>query len=1095
MNLLPSAALFAAFSLSYGSLIAQEPPRPRDYGTHVLTEVANMDRQKQAADILGKLATVPPADSVYERVILERLIVDMGRDSISAALAHSDEGIREQGKMEWLFHYERAICLARLKRFDEAEAYVDSCALRYPGNASFATLKTLVATERGDHQRAVTYAKEAVARFPAHAEAHAALGQMARAEGHIAQAAMCFSMALCLHRGGASDTHNLNTLDQMLNGTLENQPIGVDLGKADDFSEIDLLLRNKVAMAKAYGVKPDLSYAACRQTHLLFTWLTKHSSGTGFWSEFYVPIFKEMMDQNLFEGFIYNALMSADNEPVRAIGQKNRSKVDAFEVKFNPIFMDHVQTYPEPNGGPAVQHWYGNDGRIRSFGAGNLAGDRISGPWTYFHKNGLPSSQGVLDANGKRTGAWTDFHENGRKKSTVVYDGGVEDGLYLSYHPNGVMNDSLSLIKGVPIGAYARRDATGTLLMRKQFTEGKATGPAVTMFSCNAVKDSYSMVNNLAEGSVSSFYPDGAKQFEGVYAKGQRNGRQFFYYHNGNKESEDTYLAGTLDGPFKKWWPDGTLKESGNRTQGKLSGPDSTWDANGNLASCGQYDNKGRTIGTHRSYDDGHLYMELEYTNDLLVNYKYLDRKGQVLGEGHRKQGKFQFEEIDPQGKLRSKGTYLDEGSKDGTWTHYAEDGTVTRTQEFDKGKLKGIDRTFFLNGKPKEEGTCSDGERTGPFTEYFINGKPRFIGWSVNGQLDGSYRHYLPDGTLIEDEYYVNGDRDGWQRYFDHSGRLSSMVRVSNGIEAEKFRYGADGRLLQHWTMPSGYFLLEEVLPSGARLNRIEVINGVFHGKATWFYPDGSVQCEGRFLNGKRDGQWTWYRPDGGKDSELAYAYGDLVGIERNWYVSGELYNERYYTNGQLNGSSKTWWPNGTLRSEVPMRNGMAQGTLKNYASNGDLQLVRFYDQDRLTGYACPKPGGGLGDTVQVGTGVVEVKGTYADGKPSRTMRYRNGELDGAYLTYHPNGKVEEQEEYEVGKSLGEDKETWPDGNPRLVRTYDNGILHGSYKVYARNGVVLDERTYRYGDMDGERLIRNSQGKLLATLTYVDGVAVSLKR
>jgi antitoxin component YwqK of YwqJK toxin-antitoxin module len=81
------------------------------------------------------------------------------------------------------------------------------------------------------------------------------------------------------------------------------------------------------------------------------------------------------------------------------------------------------------------------------------------------------------------------------------------------------------------------------------------------------------------------------------------------------------------------------------------------------------------------------------------------------------------------------------------------------------------------------------------------------------------------------------------------------------------------------------------------------------------------------------------------------------------------------------------------------------------------------------------------------------------------------------------------------VGKSLGEDKETWPDGNPRLVRTYDNGILHGSYKVYARNGVVLDERTYRYGDMDGERLIRNSQGKLLATLTYVDGVAVSLKR
>jgi antitoxin component YwqK of YwqJK toxin-antitoxin module len=1094
MRLQPwSLALPALLFGPCATLSAQEPARALDYGNTILERTADMRSDSDAVEMLDLLGTVPPADSVHERVLLRTLSVQIDRDSFADALATAELGIREQGKFEYLFHLERVVALAGLKRYDEALAYADICIKRYPASFSFPDMKARVVNESGDHARALRMFEANVQRFPLSAAAHAVLGNLALQEGKTAQAALCYSMALCVHYGAASDERHLNTLDQLLGGTADQKPVGLDLGKADDLAGIDLLLKNRVAMEKGYKMKPDLPYPMCRGSHLLFTYLTKNPTGDGFWSTFYVPFFKRLMSEDLFEGFVYNALANASNVKITALVKKKTPVITDFRNKAGTIILEMYRNYPDSAGGPVVKHWYGDDGNIDGVGEGNGTTGTFSGPWVHFHPNGALFSKGMVGTDGKRTGRWTEYYDNGAPKRDVGYSAGNEDGTYLAYHRTGALDDSTAIVDGKANGPYHHHAPDGTLESEKIFMDGKFTGPAITRFACNAVDDSYGLVDNKVEGPAISHYPDGVKQYEGTYSAGDRTGTHITWFHNGNRESEAVYAAGKANGPFTLWWPDGTVKEKGTRKDDLLTGPDSTWEANGALNSVGQYDDKGRSTGIYRSFDHGRPYMELEYAHDLLMQYRFFDRAGKVLSEGQRKKGKFQFQAYSTLGRLNSEGSYLDEGAKDGPWTEYFPDGTVSAERTFVKGVEQGPQREYFENGKLKFDNDYSEDDRTGTYRKLYLDGSPQYIGRMVKGDLNGTYRRYLPDSILVSDEYYVDGVRDGWQNYYDNNGRPTRTERVVAGTLREKFRYAPDGPVFQHYVVPPGPYVIHDLFPDGTPLNSIPVMNGTYHGKAQWFYPGGKVMSEGTYVNGKRDGIWTWYYENGRKHYEELWALGDETGVDRTWYRDGTINREETYVNGETSGPFRSYWPNGKVQVERQRLHGMDQGVAKNFAWDGTLQLVRFYDQGRLIGYAQPKADGSYGDTIAIDPGKAAMKVNYANGKPARSCTYRNGELDGPYVEYHPNGNVQEEETFAAGLSVGEDREYYPSGQLREVTHYKDGIRHGDHALYAENGKLLEQGHYNYGDLEGDLDIWDATGKRVVTFTYADGSIISM--
>jgi len=1076
-----------------GSLSAQEPARALDYGNTILQRTGDMRSDSNAVEMLQLLGTVPPADSMYERILLRTLAVQLDRDSFANALATTERGIREQGKYEYYFQLEHIVALSGLKRYDEALTYADTCIKRYPANFIFPDMKARVVNDSGDHARALKMFEDNVKRFPVTAAAHAALGDLVMQEGNTAQAALCYSMALCVHIGSVSDERHLNVLDQLLGGTLDNTPVGLDLGKADDFSDIDLLLKNRVAMVKGYKMKPDLPYPMCRESHLLFTYLTKNSTGDGFWSTFYVPFFKRLMSDGLFEGFVYNALSNASNEKIAALVKKRSSVVTDFRNKAWPIILEMYRNYPDSMGGPSVKHWYGNDGNIEGVGDGDRTTGIYTGPWQHFHDNGAIFSKGLVGTDGKRTGRWKEYYDNGALKRDLGYAEGVEDGTYLVYHITGSLDDSTAFVDGRSSGPYHHHSPDGTLKAEKIVVDGKFEGPATSRFACGTIEDSFTVLDNKTEGLFTSYYPDGVKQYEGSYKAGDRSGTHTTWFHNGNKESEWNYALGKADGPFTYWWSNGQLKDKGAKKGDLVNGTDSTWEENGKLSSVAQYDDKGRSTGVYQQFDHGRLYMELEYTHDLMIRYRFLDTQGKTLSEGERKKGKFALRSYSPVGRLNSEGSYLDEGAKDGPWKDYFPDGTVSAEQNFDKGVKQGVQREYFENGNFKLDNDYSEGDRTGTYRKLYLDGSPHYIGHMVKGKLNGTYRRYLPDSTLVEDEYYVDGAQDGWQNYFDNNGLPTRSERVVDGTVREKFRFAPDGSVFQHYVIPPGPYVIHDLFPDGTPRNEIHVMNGTYHGKFRSFYPDGKLQSEGNYVNGKRDGTWTWYYVNGHKHFEEHWILGDETDVDRTWYPDGSIWIEETYVDGEAHGPYRLYGPNGKLQHESQEVHGLEQGIAKNYSWDGTLQLVRFYDEDRLIGYAQPKADGSYGDTIPLDPGKAELNVDYANGRPARRSTYRNGQLEGPCTEYHSNGKVEEEATYAAGLYVGAHKEYYPSGQLYRVTTYTDGIRNGEFAIYAENGKLLEQANYNYGDPEGDYTIWDASGKRLVTLTYADGAEISM--
>ncbi|MGV9012691.1 MAG: hypothetical protein ACOH13_08875 [Flavobacteriales bacterium] len=1077
--------------LSHG----QEAPRSLGYGSEVLDRITGNEEGADADKALALLRTVPAGDSIFERVLMRRVIMELDRKAYSEVLSTSKLGIRQHGEYEYLFHFEKIAALSGTKKYAEAEAYADSCITKYPGNFIFPNIKALVVDESGDRARALELFKANVVRFPTRADAHVNLGDIAAQEGKTAQAALCYATATIMHYGTSKDERNVGDLDQLLGGTLDAAPKGGDLDKGEDFSEIDLLLKNRVAMAKGYKVKPDLEYPICRQSHLLFSHLKDHPAGDGFWSTYYVPLFNRIMAENLFEGFIYNALSSAGNEQVLALAKKKSAVVQDFRKAIWPVLMDLYQTYPDSPGGTPVKHWFLESGSLNGVGDGNAAADVYSGPWTSYHSNGSIAAKGTLSANGKRMGTWNEYFDDGSLQRILQYDAdGKENGVRLLYYRTGALNDSVRFINDKPDGTYHHHLPDGTLKLAKTFAQDKVNGPAISYFACGTVENRYTLADDKADGRVTSYYADGAQQYNGDYQAGQRTGVHTTFHHNGKKESEYGYVDGKASGPYTEWWPEGNLKRKGTMTNDLVTGADSSWEANGQLASVRMLDLKGRSNGTQTNFANGLAYEVDEYTNDLLVRYRFLDKKGNVIQEGARKKGKFQFSGYTSRGTLASRGEYLDEGLKDGVWQYFLPDGTVSAEEHFVKGKMQGKQTSYYKNGKVRIEYDYTLPDRTGTYRQFYLNGKPKYIGWLVQGRLSGTYRHYLPDGTLNEDEYYVDGDRSGWQDYYDNNGKPVSSNLVVDGKISEKIIYGAEGLVQAHHVVPPGPYTLMETFADGNKMDEIPMMNGTYHGAATWFYPNGNKRIEGRYVNGERDGLWTWYFPDGKKLSEEFWSLDEQTGTERNWYRSGQLSNESTYTHGERNGPYLSYWENGQVNVERHYEHGKESGIAKNHAEDGTLQYARFFDQDELIGYAQPKTGGTIGDTVYTAPGKVEIKSFYDNGKPSRLFIYMDGEIDGPYKAWHPNGQLEEEEVYEAGSRTGTDNEYYANGQLRQVSNYEEDVRHGPILRYAENGKLIEQGTFHYGSLEGEYKVWDNMGKLVATYGYQNGVMTSMK-
>lgn len=127
----------------------------------------------------------------------------------------------------------------------------------------------------------------------------------------------------------------------------------------------------------------------------------------------------------------------------------------------------------------------------------------------------------------------------------------------------------------------------------------------------------------------------------------------------------------------------------------------------------------------------------------------------------------------------------------------YGEDQLVEEGNYINNRK-EGIWKSYYPNGKKKNEITYVNGRANGLSKFYYKSGLLSEEGNWVNGKWDGSYKFYYENGQMSYDWKYNNGKREGEQKYFHDNGNKMYEGNWKDGQEnGELKEYNKDGQLV----------------------------------------------------------------------------------------------------------------------------------------------------------------------------------------------------------------------------------------------------------------------------------------------------------
>jgi antitoxin component YwqK of YwqJK toxin-antitoxin module len=289
---------------------------------------------------------------------------------------------------------------------------------------------------------------------------------------------------------------------------------------------------------------------------------------------------------------------------------------------------------------------------------------------------------------------------------------------------------------------------------------------------------------------------------------------------------------------------------------------------------------------------------------------------------------------------------------------------------------------------------------------------------------------------------------------------------------QGEWIRVWPDGKLYYKGSfkddLPVGTFNFYH--ESGELMSVLQHTSGGERVFAEHYRPDGSKNAEGLYLrsrtldeNGEplrlKQGPWKYYDGAGNLRLLETYANGELNGAYASYSDEGQILEEGSFVAGERDGAWKTYNEMGIELSEINYKSGLFDGATRVY---------------------------------------------YDSGRPLMMGLYRDGNEAGVWITFHPDGSIEQRRHFTDGVLTKEEfvngtfETTFSDGRPKTEYTFKDGVRHGMFREWHdAGGPVIKERldelsgeTYYEEVMEGLMLKKEGEyveGKLDGTLYYYD--------
>lgn len=174
------------------------------------------------------------------------------------------------------------------------------------------------------------------------------------------------------------------------------------------------------------------------------------------------------------------------------------------------------------------------------------------------------------------------------------------------------------------------------------------------------------------------------------------------------------------------------------------------------LVGCGENDNSVRK----ETYSNGKLKLEASVKDNVLHG---------------------SYVEYFENGKKKTVGSYA-YGEKSGKWEYYCNSNNdqICREQFFSDGRLEGVEKYWYDNGKLKSESAYANKRKNGKTKWWYKNGQLSLEADYKNGVfVDGEYKRWAANGELILEEHLEKNVPVGL--WFEYDGDGS---RVDTGYE-----------------------------------------------------------------------------------------------------------------------------------------------------------------------------------------------------------------------------------------------------------------------------------------------------------------------
>lgn len=1065
----------------------------------LLIEANGLVQEEKYDEAMELYASIDENDTNYVLMLTEKsaalLYADRNEEAAAAArlaLDHPEDMIPE-------IYMNLGTALNRLEKFDEAkEMYVE--ALQYfPSNRKILYNKSLVYLGEEDLEGFYEALKEVLTINPFHPASHFRLGMLAAAEGKTTQAMLSFLTFLMFEPETDRALDVLTFADNMVSKERDySNAKGLKVFDEKGFSQLDVLIENQVAMTNKYKVPFKHEFPFVKNSYLILEKLKYNPKSDGFWMQFYVPFYKLVLEEKLFEDLMGLVTISSPNEDLQKDAMKNINDIKKFvSWKTNQWFTLHQSHESAMVQGEAIACTFFYEDIKWLQAKGNFSKDeKMIGKWEIFHENGSLESEQIYDDKGVEQGQWTFYYDNGRKKTVQNFKDGLTHGPFTLYYRDGTLKRTGNYADDELEGLVTFYNSLGVKTRTEEYSKGELNGAYITYYPNGQQEYVLNYVNGKVEGNITQYHPNGAIASEISTKDDERSGPFKRYFLNGQLASETMYEAGERNGSYKSFYRNGNLSEEGNYKDDNAIGNYRSYRYDGErLIEEHNYDESGKLNGMKKQYDtDGVLHYEWEYSKGEITAYTYYDKQGNVIVSNKRKLTKFPFIGYTPLGNKRFEGDY--EGSeKNGMWKYYNADGVLISTEMYKNGSLNGEDIGFHLDGSKRSALNYVDGLAEGQFLEYNIHGQLVEQITYVSDQKQGAYYTYGPQGNAVQTSYFVDDVRDGLTWYFDVNEKPFEGRYYKEGLLEGYVVCDTNGVVQEKVWFDQGNGYLTYNHPNGDIRYKAQIKGGVFDGPVQWFYFDNKVKTQGAYLDDNRHGEWISYDVFGNVTDKFSYEYGTPIGQWVDYFITGQEEWVRNYQNGELHGEYVWYYPNGNKELEGEYKEGKRQGDFTYYDAQGNVQCKRKYHNGQMVSYTYQGKDGEYVKPIAIKQGNVKFKSYFPNGKVSMEFTMENGLFMDSYTKYNSNGKVVEKNDNLKGDNHGFSRSYYADGTLRVEKEYAYDEKHGYTKYFYPNGKLQQSLPFKYGYLHGWAEMYDENGKLVLSILYYDGRIVSVKK